>query len=198
MTETGTALPRIDDRHRRVLLDVAARTVRDALATGRGRLPDHRTTPNELRAPGATFVTLERANELLGCVGTLEAVRPLVVDVASNALAAAFADPRLPPITSDDYAHMSIKISVLSNREPLIVGSYEAVVDAVRPGLDGLLLDAGPYRATLLPSVWPKVRDANEFVEIVWRKAGLTPGAWPGRPYVSRYTTEEFCDPGPR
>ena len=143
-------------------------------------------------------MTLERENRLLGCIGTLVAVRPLIVDVAHNALAAAFADPRVPPVTPDDYAHMSIKVSVLSSPEPLVAASYDDVVSTVRPDLDGLVLEAGANRGTLLPSVWPKVRDAAEFVEFVWRKAGLMPGTWPGGARVSRYTTEEFCDPGPR
>ncbi len=72
------------------------------------------------------------------------------------------------------------------------------MLNAVRPNVDGLVLEAGQHRATLLPSVWPKVRDEAEFLEIVWRKAGLTPGTWPTGIQVSRYTTEEFCDPGPR
>ncbi len=198
MNETRTVAPRIDRDHQRVLLDVATRAVRDALTTGRPRLPDPRAFAPELRMPGATFVTLERDGDLLGCIGTLEPLRPLVVDVAHNALAAAFTDPRLPPITGDDYTHMSIKVSVLSARELLAASSYNDVLNTVRPNVDGLVLEAGRYRSTLLPSVWPKVRDSADFVEIVWQKAGLRPSTWLPGTRVSRYTTEEFCDPGPR
>ncbi len=198
MNTTRTQTPRIEASHRRVILDVAAGTVLDALATGRMRLPDHRAFAPELRAPAATFVTLERDGDLLGCIGTMEPVRPLVVDVAYNAVAAAFTDPRVPPITNDDFVQMSIKVSVLSDREPLNPANYDELVDAVRPGVDGLLLEAGPHRATLLPSVWPKVRDVDEFLTVVWQKAGLAPGTWPRGTRVSRYTTDEFCDPGPR
>jgi uncharacterized protein len=190
--------PRLDHNHRRTLLDIAARTVHEALTTGRSRLPDHRRAATELRALTATFVTLERDDDLLGCIGTLVPLRPLVVDVAHNALAAAFADPRLPPITPSDYTQMSIKISVLSDLEPITVVGYDETVNAVRADIDGLVLDAGPHRATLLPSVWPKVRHASEFAEILWRKAGLAPGDWPRGTRVARYTTEEFQDPGPR
>jgi AmmeMemoRadiSam system protein A len=122
----------------------------------------------------------------------------LALDVAHNALAAAFADPRLPAVTRDDYARMSIKVSVLSRPEPMAVASYEELLAEVRPGLDGLLLESGPYRSTLLPSVWPKIRSAEEFLDVLWRKAGLPKGAWPPGTRVSRYTTEEFGDPGPR
>jgi AMMECR1 domain-containing protein len=50
----------------------------------------------------------------------------------------------------------------------------------------------------LLPSVWPKVRDVAEFLDVLWRKAGLRPRTWHAGTHVSRYTTEEFGDPGPR
>jgi uncharacterized protein len=188
----------LTDAQRRVLLDVAARAVHDSLLSGRGELPDEQAFEPALREPGATFVTLERGSELLGCIGTLEPVRGLALDVAHNALAAAFADPRLPPVTRDDYAQMSIKVSVLSRPEPLAVTSYEELLAMVRPGVDGLLLEAGPHRSTLLPSVWPKIRSVEEFLDVLWRKAGLRKGAWPPGTRVSRYTTEEFGDPGPR
>ncbi len=182
----------IEHRHRSVLLRVATEAIRTVLTTGRIHLPDPQAYAAELRIPGATFVTLEREDELLGCVGALHPVRPLVVDVAHNAVAAAFGDPRFDPLDGDDYEHMSIKISVLSAHERLEATCYLDVVDTVRPLTDGLVVDAGRHRATLLPSVWPKVRDAASFCEHLWRKAGLVPGTWPPGTNVSRYTIEEF------
>jgi uncharacterized protein len=183
---------------RRVLLDVAARAVHDTFLAGAPQLPDPEPFEPRLREPSATFVTLELGDQLLGCIGTLEPTRPLAVDVAHNAIAAAFADPRLPPLTVDEYAAMSIKISVLSRPVPVPVESYDALAVAVRPGVDGLLLEAGGARSTLLPSVWPKVRDVAEFLDVLWRKAGLRPGVWRRGTRVSRYTTDEFGDSGPR
>jgi AmmeMemoRadiSam system protein A len=191
-------MPPLDDMQERTLLDVAARAVHDALATGRASLPDASRFDETLRRTGATFVTLERGEQLLGCIGTLEAVRPLVVDVARNALAAAFTDPRLPAVTPDDYAAMSIKVSVLSAPEPLAVSSFAELAAAVRPGVDGLLLEAGSRRSTLLPSVWPKVDGVSEFLAVLWHKAGLRAAEWSPSTRLSRYTTHEFCDPGPR
>jgi len=184
----------IGHEHREVLLGVAAYAIRTTLITGRIRLPDPAAYAADLRKPGATFVTLEREGELLGCVGALHPVRPLVVDVAHNAVAAAFTDPRYPPVDADDFLHMSIKISVLSAHESLNAASYLDVVDNVRPHTDGLVVHSGNHRATLLPSVWPKVRDAASFCEHLWRKAGLVPGTWPLGTHVLRYTTEEFAD----
>ena len=52
-----------------------------------------------LHQPGATFVTLTQHGELRGCIGSLEAHRPLVRDVKANTLAAAFQDPRFMPLS---------------------------------------------------------------------------------------------------
>src|SRR5512142_720135 len=70
---------------------------------------------------GASFVTLERAGRLRGCVGALDAVRPLHLDVARNALRA-MADPRLPAVAVEDWAELDVTVSVLGPREPIPVG----------------------------------------------------------------------------
>jgi hypothetical protein len=151
-----------------------------------------------LRVPGATFVTLERDGRLLGCVGSLEARRPLGIDIAGNALAAAFDDPRVPPVTVADFAEMHVKVSRLDPSELVPARSHDELRAVVRPGVDGITVSAGPRRATLLPSVWAHVRDAGEFLDVLWAKAGLTPRTWPDGIAVARYTTVEAHDPGPR
>ncbi len=116
-----------------------------------------------------------------------------------HALAAAFDDPRLPPLTADDFPQMSVKVSVLSPSEPLSVPSFDALRGAVRPGVDGLTVEVDHgYRATLLPSVWAKVGERDDFLDALWLKAGLRPRTWPPSIRVSRYTSFEECDPGPR
>ena len=150
-----------------------------------------------LTALGATFVTLERGARLLGCIGTLEAVRPLYEDVMTNAYKSAFADPRLPAVTPDDYEAMDVKVSVLSPTEPVAAATREEFVTGLEPGRDGVLLVADGFRATFLPSVWPRVASADEFVDLLLRK-GRASGGWiPGlRAY--RYRASEYSQSGPR
>jgi uncharacterized protein len=188
----------LGDANRRVLLDVATDVIGDAVTRRDPHMPDPSDFDAPLQEPRASFVTLERGDQLLGCIGTLMAAEPLVVDVARHALAAAFADPRLPPVTRDDFAEMSVKVSVLTTPEPLPAASFDELVAAVRPGVDGLLVEARRHRATLLPSVWDHVADIDQFLGVLWQKAGLARGAWPAGVAVSRYTTEEFGNPGPR
>lgn len=182
-----------------VLCDIAIDAIAGALADGVRRVPSLTGLDDALVAPGASFVTLERNDELLGCVGALEATQPLAIDVAEHACAAAFDDPRVPPITNDDFEQMSVKVSVLSPAEPIAAASYEALRAQIRTGVDGVTVESpGWRRATLLPSVWAKVRDRDQFLDALWQKAGLRPRTWPRGIQVSRYTTTETCDPGPR
>jgi AmmeMemoRadiSam system protein A len=187
------------DGQRCALLRIALDAIRTRLERRPDQIPDVDEIHDPvLRAPSASFVTLQRERALLGCIGSLTPNCALAVGVAQHALSAAFADPRLPPITVDEYAVMSVKVSVLSALEPMAVTSVAELLDAVAPGVDGLVVAAGSRRATLLPSVWADVPDPRRFLDVLWAKAGLTPGTWPADAAVSRYATEEFGDLGPR
>lgn len=180
------------------LTTIAARAIRATLQTGRPWEPHPDELSAPLREPGACFVSLHRGRRLLGCIGSLEPQFPLGLDVARNAWASAFADPRVPAVTIDDYAVMEIEISVLGEHVPLTVLGYDALVALLRPGREGLLVDADGRRATFLPAVWRQVPTAEMFVDALWRKAGLPPRAWPSGTRVWAYGAEEHVDPGPR
>jgi AmmeMemoRadiSam system protein A len=151
--------------------------------------------PPLLAEPGASFVTLERQGALRGCVGTLEAIRPLYEDVQRNAVRAMH-DPRLPAVTVDDWPDLDVKVSVLTAPEPLPVAGRDELLAAVRPGVDGLIITDGPRRATFLPAVWAKLPEPDRFLDALLAKAGLT--GWPEGLAVRRYESIEFRDPAPR
>jgi len=190
--------PLLSDDDRRALLEIAVTAIAEALRTGQRWAPPVPGLPAVLAAPGACFVTLRRDGRLLGCVGSLEARQPLAVDVATRACHAAFDDPRMPPIDDEDFRLMSVDVSVLGPTEELPARSPTEVVAAVRPCVDGLLLDGPGFRGTLLPSVWRQIPTPAAFVDALWRKAGLPPGSWLPGMRVLRYRVDEFADPGPR
>ena len=148
-----------------------------------------------LRALGASFVTLERSGRLRGCVGSLTPGRPLYVDVLRNAIRA-MADPRLPPVSAEDWPELDVKVAVLSAPQPVPADDRATVVAALRPGVDGLILADANRRATFLPSVWVKVPEPGNFVDALVRKGGWR--GWPAGLRVRRYTTVEFADRSPR
>jgi AmmeMemoRadiSam system protein A len=177
---------------------LAVDAIAHALRTGERRVPEPSELGPELTRPAATFVTLERDGELLGCIGSLIADLPLGVSVAQHALSAAFDDPRLPPVTPDDFPWMTVKVSVLSEPQPLTVASYEALARTLAATRSGVVVERGRRRATFLPAVWAKLPDVDSFLDSLWAKAGLPPRLWDARVLVSTYTTEELIDPAPR
>lgn len=180
------------------LLHTAAFVIDRFLAEGVRIEVNLDTAPAALREHHASFVTLERSGALLGCTGSMVPTQPLLADVAAHALSSAFADPRLPSVTRDDWHHMSIKISILSQLEVMDVCSIAELESVLCPRVDGLLISGAGCRGTFLPSVWGKIPKTNEFLSLLWRKAGLPEGAWPTDMVVERYRTVELCDPGPR
>jgi AmmeMemoRadiSam system protein A len=180
------------DRQRRILLEVAARSIATGLECGRPLELDPVDYPEPLRAIRATFVTLERDGALRGCIGVLDAFRPLVEDVARNAFAAAFQDPRFARLQPEECPRLTIKISVLTPPEPLEFASQSDLLDRIRPGIDGLILTEQGRRGTFLPSVWEQLPETASFLEHLKRKAGLPFGYWSDTLRVSRYTTKSF------
>jgi len=180
------------DEHRRTLLRIARRSIAHGLEHGRPLEVDAQAFDPALQPLRATFVTLERQGELRGCIGMLEAIRPLVSDVAANAYAAAFSDPRFAPLRQDELEDLVVKISVLSPPEPVTFDSEADLLTQMRPGVDGLILSEGGRRGTFLPAVWESLPSAREFLTHLKLKAGLPPAYWSPTLRVERYTTESF------
>ena len=177
---------------RRHLLGIAARSIRHGIAHGKACDIDLGRLPAELRERRATFVTLKANGRLRGCIGSLRATRPLGEDVAHNAHAAAFADPRFPPIEESNVAGLGIKISVFSRPEAMQVESEADLVAQLQPAVDGLIIRDGEKRATFLPSVWRRIPESERFVRELAGKAGWPAGHWSETVRAWRYTTEDF------
>jgi AmmeMemoRadiSam system protein A len=143
-----------------------------------------------LREPGACFVTLRRSGSLRGCVGSLEATRPLVEDVAQNAFASALRDSRFQPLAEEEQADLDVHLSILTPPEPLPCRSEAELLSKLRPGIDGLILRDGPCRATFLPSVWESLAEPKRFLAALKRKAGLGEDHWSDGIRFQRYRTE--------
>lgn len=180
------------DEQRKILLDMAEKSIRHGLDTGEPIRPNLNDYDADLQADRATFVTLKRLGELRGCIGALSAYQPLIVDVAQHAFDAAFKDPRFSPLTRAELTGLDIHISVLSPAEPIVFSSEADLLEQIRTGIDGLILEEGYYRGTFLPSVWEQVANREEFLRHLKMKAGLVPSYWSSTVKVSRYTTESF------
>ena len=182
------------DRERAILLEVARRSIAYGLDTGRPLPVAVSEFPPHLQEHRASFVTLNENGQLRGCIGALEAYQPLVKDVADHAFAAAFQDPRFPPVQAHELPLLEIHVSVLSPPEPMQFRDQADLLAQLRPGVDGLILRAGHHQGTFLPSVWEQLPRREDFLAHLKLKAGLPPDYWSDDIQVWRYTTEEFSD----
>ncbi|MFN2299460.1 MAG: AmmeMemoRadiSam system protein A [Anaerolineales bacterium] len=168
----------LSDESKRRLLDIAREAITGESKGEAARPTDLSALPDELRAPGACFVTLTYNNTLRGCIGSLEARQPLAADVAEHAGDAAFRDYRFPPLTEEELAGLHVEISVLSTPQPLAYENPEELPGMLKPGIDGVVLSRGLRRATFLPQVWEKVPDPNAFLDMLCEKMGFDYDLW--------------------
>jgi AmmeMemoRadiSam system protein B/AmmeMemoRadiSam system protein A len=140
-----------------------------------------------LAQAGATFVTLTKDGGLRGCIGSLEAARPLGEDVARNALGAAFRDPRFPALSAAEWPQCRVEVSLLSAPKPLRFADEADLLSQIRAGEDGLILECDGKRGTFLPQVWEDVQDKRRFLAHLLHKAGLPADTRLTRCKVSRY-----------
>ena len=168
------------------------RLARAAIARELGETAAAPPHPDWLAAPGAVFVTLTEAGNLRGCIGSLEAHRPLGRDVEENARAAAFRDPRFPPLRREELARVRVEVSVLTPATPMAFKDEADALAQLRPGVDGVILEDGWHRATFLPQVWEQLPDVKTFIGHLKQKAGLAADAWSKQTRLSRYGVEKF------
>lgn len=151
----------------------------------------------ELAAPGATFVTLTQHGRLRGCIGSLEAWRPLRQDVQENALAAAFRDPRFEPLGADELAVTRVEVSLLTPAEPMSFTSEADALAQLRPGIDGVIFSVGGRRATFLPQVWEQLPTPELFMAHLKQKAGVPADYWNAAVRLERYAVRKWKEKQP-
>ena len=181
--------PRYGAEHGRKLLQIARQSVSAALVAG-GKPGTPSAEEPWLRESRATFVTLMQGEELRGCVGALEAQRPLAEDVAENARAAAFEDARFKPMTRDEFARTDIEVSLLSTPKRLAFEDHADLIGRLRPGVDGIILEQSEEgkHATFLPQVWEGLPDPEQFIAHLKQKAGIARSVDIRRCRVKRYS----------
>lgn len=181
---------------------------RNAIGERFGRPPRPVEALPRLDERGAVFVTLSKDGALRGCIGSLEAWRPLREDVGANAVAAAFGDPRFPPLTAGEFAgcdgsdggkdvgRVRIEVSLLGDAEPIESGGEDldeaTAIARLRPRIDGVILSHGGRRATFLPQVWDTLPEPERFMAQLKMKAGLPPDFWDERIRLARYEVRKW------
>jgi len=151
----------------------------------------------ELHQPGATFVTLTQHGQLRGCIGSLEAWRPLLTDVQENALAAAFRDPRFDPLRAEEWPLTRVEVSLLTAPEPMNFRDEADALAQLRPLVDGVIFTAGRRRSTFLPQVWEQLPEPRQFMAHLKQKAGLSASYWGSDVRLERYAVQKWKEASP-
>jgi AmmeMemoRadiSam system protein A len=165
----------IEHAHMGTLLLGRARSAVEA-RLGLASLPP--ATDARLEKRGATFVTLRKDGDLRGCIGSLNAHRPLGRDIEANAVAAAFDDPRFPPVTAAEWPQIAIEASLLSEPEFMEFSDEADALSRLRPGVDGVTFFNGCQHATFLPQVWEQLPEPQRFMAALKKKAGKAADFW--------------------
>ncbi len=176
-----------------ILLQLAAASIRHGLDTGEPLTVKLADYPRELGQEGACFVTLKHGSRLRGCIGSYRARRPLAIDVAEHAFNAAFRDPRFPPLTAGEIPGLALSIAVLGPKSALAAKDEAALIDLLRPDIDGLIIQDGDKQALFLPAVWESLRKPAEFVRLLKQKAGLAADHWSATLRCWRFTVEHIA-----
>ena len=173
--------------HGRILLEIARAAIAEPTA------PRSREWGEAwLSERAATFVTLrDTLGDLRGCIGTIDPHRSLGDDVAHNAFAAAYRDPRFPPLSPHERDSTAVEVSVLTPRVDFPAATEAEAVHRLSPGNDGLVFEYHGHRATFLPQVWENIPEPLDFLCELRRKAGLPARFWHPDVKLSRYGVEK-------
>lgn len=185
----------LNDEEKKYLLKLAHETIANTLNDlPEPRIDLHSLSP-ALYEEGASFVTLTKRGELRGCIGSLEAHQSLALDVREHAYQAAFEDYRFPPLTKSELPAISIEISRLTVPVGLEYDTPGDLPMALKPGVDGVILQDGFRRATFLPQVWDQLPQAEVFLSHLCAKMGAPADLWRNKKLkVQIYRVEEFHD----
>lgn len=168
-------------------IDICKKSIQAQLKNENLRLEN---IPAVFGQTGASFITLEKSNDLRGCIGTIIAHRPLIEDIAQNAQNSAFSDPRFPPLQKEELNELSINVSLLSTPEKITFDGEEDLLKKIRQNIDGIIINDKGKQAVYLPSVWGQLPDKGLFLKSLKIKAGMDPDYFSPTFEAYKFTTE--------
>lgn len=183
----------LNKKNQQMLIDLAYQSIQAGFDSGTPYSVDLRSYPTELLQQTATFVVLEKNDQLRGSEGMVEAVFPLAEDICENAYSAAFNDARFPKLEQVELSEIKIKLHILSPLEEMFFMSEEDLITQIKPNIDGLVLESGSRKGNFLPAVWKTIRTPEQFLQHLKQKAGLAKNFWSENIRVYRYTADMIC-----
>jgi uncharacterized protein (TIGR00296 family) len=187
--------------HGRILVKEARRAIEEFLKSGN---VINAEIPKEIDVPSGVFVTLNKQEngkeELRGCIGYPEPIMKLSEALVEAAIAAATEDPRFLPVELEEMDKIVVEVSVLTVPKLINVEKREDLLNVIKIGRDGLIVERGMRRGLLLPQVpieenW----DVETFLKYACLKANLPPDAYMDpRTKIYSFSARVFKEETPR
>lgn len=169
----GQDLRQLGEGEAAALLRYARETIASALDGGDPLKPEC-----ALAGVGC-FVTIELRGALRGCMGYTAFPGNVAECVRLAALAAAFEDPRFPPLEAEELGQCSIELTLLSQPSKVEPGMLKNPEGIIKIGTHGIMVRRAGRVGVLLPQVaLEHAFDAQEFLRATCEKAGLEGDCW--------------------
>jgi len=155
---------------------------------------------NKFKEKRGVFVTLLLNNQLRGCMGYTEPVKPLGEATIGVARQAAFYDPRFLALQKKELDEIIVEVSVLTLPKLISVKNPKDYSKKIKLGKDGLIAEISPFRGLLLPQVpieqkWTK----EQFLNNLCLKAGLLEDTWKSKEVkIYKFQAQVFKELRPR
>lgn len=162
----------LSEKDRETLMHIARTTIEHKV---RGKQPPKFTVDSPiLKEKRGAFVTIHKQGQLRGCIGYIEAIKPLYLTIEEMAEAAALRDHRFPPVSSDELPALDLEISVLTPLKKI------NDVSEIQTGKHGIVLKRGYNQGVFLPQVATEQGwDRTTFLNQICFKAGIPdPNCW--------------------
>ena len=180
-------------RHNKdAIIDIVSKSLEKAVLENSEFSPERENYDDVMFNKGASFVTLEKNNNLRGCIGSILPVMSIAEDLAKNTNLAALQDSRFTPVTKDELKNITFKVSLLTGFEEIKFSSYDDLLKQIKPKTDGLLIKDGKRQGVFLPSVWKDIPNKKDFLTELKIKAGLSPSYWSDNIEVFKFRTVEI------
>ena len=168
----------LSDQDGEIIVKTARAATTEYLKTGK-KINLQEDFKSKFSYNSGVFVTLNKRENLRGCIGFPTPVKKLYQSLVDAAIASATEDPRFPPVKYEELNEISFEVTVLTSPEEVKVANPHEYLEKIRVGRDGLIVKWEFGSGLLLPQVpveygW----NVEEFLNHTCEKAGAPSNCW--------------------
>jgi hypothetical protein len=168
----------LSDQDGETIVKTARDAVTEYLKTGK-KINLHEDFKSKFSYNSGVFVTLNKKENLRGCIGFPMPVKKLYQSLVDAAIASATEDPRVPQVQYEELNEISFEVTILTPPVEVKVTNPLEYTSKIKVGRDGLIVKWQFGSGLLLPQVpveygW----NEEEFLNHTCEKAGALSDCW--------------------